>query len=112
MPAETYAVPRGANTPEVVRFGEGLVGEVARSRELMVVDDVPRSAMKIVSATMDAEVGTLVLVPIIIQGRAHGRAGARRAGPLRARRPEVHRRGRDSDRRRDQQRPSARDDPQ
>ena len=62
--AETYAVPRGASTPDVVRMGEGLVGEVARSGETLLTDDLPRGAMKIVSATVDVDIGSMLLVPI------------------------------------------------
>ena len=70
--AETFAVPRGASTPEIVRMGEGLIGEAARSGETLLVDDLPRSAMKIVSATVDAEIGTLVLVPVIYKDELMG----------------------------------------
>jgi len=70
--AETYAVPRGASTPEVIRFGDGQVGEVARTREVFVADDVPRRAMKIVSATVDADIGSVVVVPILYKDELMG----------------------------------------
>jgi signal transduction histidine kinase len=70
--AETYAVPRGAATPEFVRMGEGLVGEVARSQETLITDDLPRHTMKIVSGTVDAEVGSLALVPMVYKDELMG----------------------------------------
>jgi signal transduction histidine kinase len=70
--AETYAIPRGAAMPEFVRMGEGLVGEVARSQETLITDDLPRSTLKIVSATVDAEIGSLALVPIVYKDELMG----------------------------------------
>ena len=70
--AETYAIPRGAAMPEFVRMGEGLVGEVARSQEKLITDDLPRATLKIVSATVDAEIGSLALMPILYKDELMG----------------------------------------
>ncbi len=70
--AESYGLPRGAQTPDVLHLGEGLVGEVARRREPLLVGDVPRGALKIVSGTIDADVGSVLLVPVIYKDELMG----------------------------------------
>lgn len=70
--AESYALPRGAQAPDLIVFGEGLVGEAARRRETLNIDDVPRPAMKIVSGTVDAEAGSVLVVPIIYKDELMG----------------------------------------
>jgi signal transduction histidine kinase len=70
--AETFAVPRGADTPELVRFGEGLLGQCARDRRTMVVDDVPPGELRIMSSMMEAEAGALIFAPILYQDELLG----------------------------------------
>ena len=69
---ETYALPRGAAAPDMIRVGEGLVGQVARDRRTLVLDDVPAEALKIVSATMEADVGAVIVVPILFKDELMG----------------------------------------
>lgn len=70
--ADAYGLPRGAEAPEIVRAGEGLVGEVLRDRKTLHLDDVPAGGLKVVSATLHASVGGVVLAPILYKDELMG----------------------------------------
>lgn len=70
--AESFAVLRGATVIERVRYGEGLVGQAARDRMVMQFEDVPLQDLKIVTGTVEAMRGSLLVVPMIFKDELMG----------------------------------------
>ncbi|HEY5675330.1 MAG TPA: ATP-binding protein, partial [Myxococcales bacterium] len=63
-----------ADTTAPLRFhiGEGLVGQCARERRLLAVEDLPAGYARVRSGTGEAEPRSLVLLPLLFQGEIRG----------------------------------------
>ncbi len=69
--AGTYAFPlQGARLR--FAFGEGLPGQVARERKLLLLEDVEDKAMRIASTAVDAGPKNLVVSPFVFEGTTIG----------------------------------------
>jgi HAMP domain-containing protein/signal transduction histidine kinase/ActR/RegA family two-component response regulator len=60
------AVPKGRNR---WRAGEGLVGQCALERKPILVDDVPKSGLRVRSGLVDAAASHVVVMPVLFEGR-------------------------------------------
>ena len=65
-----YALPRERLT-ETLLAGEGLVGQAARSRQLMHVRDVPAGYLPVSSATGQASAAELLVAPAVEHGQVY-----------------------------------------
>ncbi|RYF08392.1 MAG: response regulator [Comamonadaceae bacterium] len=65
-----FALPDGAAQAKVIK-GEGLVGQVAHSRRLMHVQNVPEGYLPVVSGTGSAVPTELAVVPAVHNGVVH-----------------------------------------
>ena len=65
-----YALPR-ERLAETLLVGEGLVGQAARSRELMHVRDVPAGYLPVSSATGQASAAELLVAPAVEHGQVY-----------------------------------------
>ena len=65
-----FALPDGAAQAKVIK-GEGLVGQVAQSRQLLHVQDVPEGYLPVVSGTGSATAVELAVVPAVQNGVVH-----------------------------------------
>ena len=54
------------------RIGEGLVGQCARERRLLVVEGLPAGYASVRSGTGEAEPHSLILLPLLFQGEVRG----------------------------------------
>jgi signal transduction histidine kinase/DNA-binding response OmpR family regulator/CHASE3 domain sensor protein len=66
-----YALPAGEASHQVLRPGDGLLGQVAKSRQLMHVREVPEDFAPVESSLGRGKVRQLVLAPAMHQGVVH-----------------------------------------
>ncbi|MBC7425586.1 MAG: response regulator [Bacteroidia bacterium] len=52
--------------------GEGLLGQVALNRKILIINDIPQDAPNIISSMIDTPPVTLVIVPLIYQNNSIG----------------------------------------
>ena len=69
--AATYGVPAGAEIPDKFRPNEGLLGEAATQRRLVVVDNVPDGYLVYGSALGRARPRQLLIMPGSVDGRVN-----------------------------------------
>ncbi len=67
-----YALPRGAGTPTQVLLGESLIGQAAKSRKPIVLNDVPANYAPIASAIGESLPVNVMIVPIVFQDQVLG----------------------------------------
>ena len=67
-----YAGGASDSLPTSFRLGEGLIGQAAAQREILVVSDPPADYWRVRSALGDAAVRSLVLVPLVRADRVIG----------------------------------------
>jgi len=63
-----YALGSDAQVPETLALGEGLPGQAARDRRLLVVDGVPHDGLRLSSALAAARPVTLAVLPAHVDG--------------------------------------------
>jgi putative methionine-R-sulfoxide reductase with GAF domain len=68
----TYAVVEHPGLKEILRFGEGLVGQVVLQNEMKLLDDIPADTLVIASGLGDARPRQIVFIPISINGQTQG----------------------------------------
>jgi signal transduction histidine kinase/HAMP domain-containing protein/DNA-binding response OmpR family regulator len=68
----SYGYPEDATRPTRIAFGRTLVGQAARSRRTIVVDELPPGYVTISSGLGEAVPTALVLVPIVVEGQVLG----------------------------------------
>ncbi|HEV7731395.1 MAG TPA: response regulator [Candidatus Binatia bacterium] len=68
----TYALADDAGGPKVVSPGEGLIGEVARTRRLVRMEDVPEGYLAVTSALGRAKPRHVVVAPLTADGDVIG----------------------------------------
>jgi signal transduction histidine kinase/HAMP domain-containing protein/ActR/RegA family two-component response regulator len=66
-----YAVPV-QDPPQEYRFGEGLVGQAAMSKQSIVVTELPPGYLDVRSGTGTAAAGAIVVLPILFEGESLG----------------------------------------
>ncbi|MFC8451268.1 HAMP domain-containing protein [Kitasatospora sp. NPDC057223] len=67
-----YDRPDGSGQPVSFRFGQSLVGQAARSRRTISMDDVPAGYVTISSGLGSAEPNSLLVLPIVVEGQVLG----------------------------------------
>ncbi|MFD0109113.1 HAMP domain-containing protein [Streptomyces sp. NPDC127164] len=68
----SYGYPEDSARPTRFAFGRTLVGQAARSRRTIVVDEVPSGYVTISSGLGEVVPSALVLVPIVVEGQVLG----------------------------------------
>ncbi|MGK9463426.1 HAMP domain-containing protein [Streptomyces sp. G6] len=68
----SYGYPGDSARPTRIAFGRTLVGQAARSRRTIVVDEVPSGYVTISSGLGEVVPSALVLVPIVVEGQVLG----------------------------------------
>ncbi|MEU6104752.1 HAMP domain-containing protein [Streptomyces flaveolus] len=68
----SYGYPDDAERPTRIAFGRTLVGQAARSRRTIVVDELPPGYVTISSGLGQVVPTALVLVPIVVEGQVLG----------------------------------------
>jgi signal transduction histidine kinase/ActR/RegA family two-component response regulator len=66
-----YAVPV-QDPPQEYRFGEGLVGQAAMSKQSIVVTELPMGYLDVRSGTGTAAAGAIVVLPVLFEGESLG----------------------------------------
>ena len=67
----TYAFTKDPETA-IVKFGEGLVGQTALERRLIVISDIPERYLTVSSTVMTAKPNQIVLLPLIAEKAIKG----------------------------------------
>ncbi|MGW0611448.1 HAMP domain-containing protein [Streptomyces sp. NPDC002788] len=68
----SYGYPEDSSRPTRIAFGRTLVGQAARSRRTIVVDELPPGYVTISSGLGQAVPTALVLLPIVVEGQVLG----------------------------------------
>ncbi|MGM1060414.1 HAMP domain-containing protein [Saccharothrix sp. Mg75] len=72
----SYGGPYGDDEPDArptrFRFGQSLVGQAARSRRTIAVDEVPPGYVSVTSGLGQTEPSDLVVLPIVVEGQVLG----------------------------------------
>ncbi|HEY3866743.1 MAG TPA: HAMP domain-containing protein [Actinocrinis sp.] len=68
----SYGDPGGADRPTRFRLGQSLVGQAARSRHVIAVDEMPAGYVAITSGLGRAEPVSLVVLPIVVEDQVLG----------------------------------------
>src|SRR5690606_8421324 len=64
----SYADGLGPSLTREYAFNEGLVGQCASERELMILHDIPGNAIRITSGLIDARPHNVVVLPVLFEG--------------------------------------------
>ena len=67
-----YGLRADLNAPSQFRFGQSLIGQVAKTRSPVVVTDAPPDYVKISSGLGEAAPVSLIVLPIVFEGRVLG----------------------------------------
>jgi HAMP domain-containing protein/signal transduction histidine kinase len=67
-----YALPRGTGTPSQVLLGESLIGQAAKTRKPIVLNEVPAGYTRISSAIGESRPVNVMIVPIVFQDQVLG----------------------------------------
>ncbi len=70
--AAAYAQGESANAPQSIDLGVGLVGQAARDRETLIIDDLPEDYCTIASSVGRAAPRGLAIVPLVYDDRLMG----------------------------------------
>ena len=68
----TYAIIDRGEEKKSMSFGEGFVGEVAKRKEYMIIDDIPEGYIKIFSGLGAAVPNSLLFLPFVNKGELLG----------------------------------------
>lgn len=68
----SYAFTKRKALSNMVKIGEGLVGQAALEKEMISVTDIPEGSVRISSATVDAAPYNIVVTPFVHQGELLG----------------------------------------
>jgi len=68
----SFALPRANNDRTCVEFGEGLVGQCALEKELIIFNDVPEGYLTIQSSLGETAPRHIVVVPFLIEKEVKG----------------------------------------
>jgi signal transduction histidine kinase/CheY-like chemotaxis protein/HAMP domain-containing protein len=67
-----YGLRADKDAPIQYRIGQSLIGQVAKSKRLIVVDDIPQGYIKITSGLGEAPPANLVVLPLLFEGEVLG----------------------------------------
>ena len=67
-----YGLRADKDAPIQVRIGQSLIGQVAKSKRLVVVDEIPQGYIKITSGLGEAPPANLVVLPLLFEGEVLG----------------------------------------
>ncbi|RZA01537.1 MAG: GAF domain-containing protein, partial [Proteobacteria bacterium] len=67
-----FAYPEGQHAKERLRYGQGLVGQVAREKKLREIDNLPADYIKVSSGTGESSPRSIVIVPLMADGLTQG----------------------------------------
>jgi len=67
-----YGLRADKDAPIQYRIGQSLIGQVAKSRRLIVVDDIPEGYIRITSGLGEAPPANLVVLPLLFEGEVLG----------------------------------------
>ena len=67
-----YGLRADKDAPIQYRIGQSLIGQVAKSRRLVVVDQIPHGYIKITSGLGEAPPANLVVFPLLFEGEVLG----------------------------------------
>ncbi len=70
--AGTYAYLKGADTPEAWALGEGFVGQAARQKELIVIEDLPSDYLFVGSSVGKGTPACVIEVPVVFNDELKG----------------------------------------
>jgi signal transduction histidine kinase/FixJ family two-component response regulator/HAMP domain-containing protein len=68
----SYAYTSQDNIPSDFKYGEGLVGQVAVSRKLVVVEDVPKDYIRVISGLGEAVPRNICVTPLLFEENLQG----------------------------------------
>ncbi|HEV2342712.1 MAG TPA: HAMP domain-containing protein, partial [Actinocrinis sp.] len=68
----SYGDPGGPSRPTRFRLGQSLVGQAARSRRIIAVDNLPAGYVAISSGLGHAAPASLIVLPIVVEGQVLG----------------------------------------
>jgi signal transduction histidine kinase/HAMP domain-containing protein len=68
----SYGAPEDPAAPRRFRLGQSLVGQAARSRRTITVEDLPPGYATIASGTGSADPTTLIVLPIVVEDQVLG----------------------------------------
>jgi signal transduction histidine kinase/CheY-like chemotaxis protein len=68
----SYGDPGGPDRPGRIRLGQGLVGQAARSRRIIAVDEVPPGYVAISSGLGHSSPASLIVLPIVVDEQVLG----------------------------------------
>ncbi|MGW7381808.1 HAMP domain-containing protein [Streptomyces sp. NPDC054794] len=69
---DSYGRPEGSHRPTRFRLGESLVGQAARSRRTIAVDDVPADYVTVSSGLGSAAPSSLIVLPLTVEEQVLG----------------------------------------
>jgi signal transduction histidine kinase/HAMP domain-containing protein len=64
-----YADSGGAGHPEVIRIGEGLIGQCAADKRQILISDVPAAVRPITSGLFTAPPKSIIVLPVLFEGQ-------------------------------------------
>ena len=67
-----YACKNSINSKEIFQLGEGLIGQAALEKKIILINDVPKYYTKISSATGNNLPSHIVIIPFFYQGKLEG----------------------------------------
>jgi HAMP domain-containing protein/signal transduction histidine kinase/DNA-binding response OmpR family regulator len=62
------ASPRG-QAPKTLAFGDGLIGQCAATRQIIVLEDVPADSVQIESGLLTARPRSVIVLPVLFEGQ-------------------------------------------
>jgi len=67
-----YSFTPGADLKQTFAFGEGLVGQVAATKNMMMLSDMDEDHLRVTSSMVDAPVRNIIIVPLIFDDHTLG----------------------------------------
>jgi len=67
-----YGLRPGNGTPDHVQVGQSLIGQVAKTRKPVVLEDIPAGYARISSATGEGRPVNMMIVPVVFEGQVLG----------------------------------------
>ena len=66
--AASYAAPNRRRPPQRLRLGDGLIGQCAADKRVMLLQDAPHDYMRISSGLGEARASTIIVLPALFEG--------------------------------------------
>ncbi|HEX4969673.1 MAG TPA: response regulator [Steroidobacteraceae bacterium] len=66
--AASYAAPNRRRPPQRLRLGDGLIGQCAADRRVMLLTDAPHEYLRISSGLGEARASTIIILPALFEG--------------------------------------------